>query len=166
MKLFLVINLVVFQLCWFLAATYQHNSVLIIVGLLGIHFLCSPTKLADVKVLPIALVGVVVDQLLIILQVIQLPSDSTSPLTIPLWLILLWCIFSWCFNHSLKWLVKLSLLKVAVLGGIFGTLSYTLALQMNVFNTVLPTLYFVLTLALTWALLLPFMVRMHLLIFK
>ena len=108
MKLFLVINLVVFQLCWFLAATYQHNSVLIIVGLLGIHFLCSPTKLADVKVLPIALVGVVVDQLLIILQVIQLPSDSTSPLTIPLWLILLWCIFSWCF---MGWFVNVFVVR-------------------------------------------------------
>lgn len=166
MKLFLVINFVVFQLCWFLAATYQDNSVLIILGLLCIHFFFSPTKSADIEVLPIALVGIVVDQLLISLHIIQLPESSTSPLIIPLWLMLLWCSFSWCFNHSLKWLIKLSSAKTAILGGVLGTLSYTIALQLNVFNTALPTLYFVLVLAVTWALLLPFFVRMHLFIFK
>jgi len=164
MKTFSIINFVVFQLCWLLAATYQQQAVFYIVGLLSIHFLLSPTKLADLEILVIALVGIVIDQLLIILHVIQLPENATTPATIPLWLMLLWCSFSWCFNHSLQWLNKLTQTQLAVLGAVFGTLSYTAALQLNVFNSVLPTLYFVAVLAIIWALLLPFLVQMSLLI--
>ena len=166
MKLFLLINFIVFQLCWFLAAIYQQSAVGVMLGLLCIHFAFSPTKLADIKVLPIALVGILVDQLLIHLHVIQLPVNTATPLVIPLTLVLLWCVFSWCFNHSLNWLTNISLKKAAVLGGVFGSLSYTSALKLDVFSSTLPLLYFVLIFTVIWTLLLPLFIRMHLFILK
>ena len=102
MKLFSVINFVIFQLCWFIAATYQESGALMLLVLLCIHFVLSPSKKVDLEILPIALVGIVVDQLLISLQILQLPQGDETPLMIPFWLIFLWCSLTWCFNHSLK----------------------------------------------------------------
>jgi len=161
MKLFSVINFITFQLCWFIAATYKQDGLLIIGALLTFHLLFSPKKIADFKVLSIALVGILVDQVLIILHVIQLPQSSTEWSFIPLWLIFLWCSFAWCFNHSLQWLLKLTLPKVAVVGGVFGALSYYAALRLEVFNTLLSPIYFVLVMLLVWSTILPFFVRMH-----
>ncbi|WP_179078303.1 DUF2878 domain-containing protein [Colwellia sp. UCD-KL20] len=166
MRLFSLINFITFQLCWFVSATYQQSGILIIISLLCIHFALSPQKKADIKVLPIALIGIAVDQLLIAIQVIQLPENSMSPLVIPIWLMFLWCAFAWCLNHSLQWLIKLSTTKVGVIGAIFGSLSYYVALQLNVFNSVLSPLYFALAMAFIWALLLPLFTRIHRYIFR
>lgn len=166
MRLFSLINFITFQLCWFVSATYQQSGILIIIALLCTHFALSPKKIADIEVLPIALIGITVDQLLIALQVIQLPENSVSPLIIPVWLMFLWCAFAWCLNHSLQWLINLSTAKVAAVGAVFGSLSYYVALQLNVFNSVLSPLYFILVMAFIWALLLPLFTRMHRYIFK
>jgi len=159
MRLFSLTNLAVFQLSWFLSATYQESGIPIIIALMCIHFLFSPSRKADIEILPIALVGIVVDQLLMILQVIQIPQSSSPVL--PLWLMLLWCVLAWCFNHSLKWLSHLSLYKVGGLGAIFGTLSYYAAIQLNVFSSAYSPLYFVAIVATVWALLLPFLTRLY-----
>ncbi len=162
MRLFSLINLAVFQLIWFLSATYQDSGIPIILALMCIHFLFSPSRKADIEVLPVALIGITVDQLLMILQVIQIPHSLTPIL--PLWLMLLWCVLAWCFNHSLQWLSQLSPYKISGLGAIFGTLSYYAALQLNVFTSVYSPVYFVLIMATVWALLLPFLTRLHALI--
>ena len=161
MKLFSVINFISFQLCWFTAATYKQEGLLIIGAILTFHFLLSPKKIADIKVLSIALVGIFVDQILIISQIIQLPQSSEQWSFIPLWLIFLWCSFAWCFNHSLHWLLKLALPKVAVLGGVFGALSYYAALRLEVFSSLVSPIYFALVMLLVWSILLPIFVRMH-----
>ncbi|WP_426358615.1 DUF2878 domain-containing protein [Pseudocolwellia sp. HL-MZ19] len=159
MRLFSLINLAIFQLSWFLSATYQESAIPIIIALMCLHFLFSPCKKSDIEVLPIALVGIVVDQLLMVLQVIQIPQSSS--LTLPIWLLFLWCVLAWCFNHSLKWLSHLSLYKVSGLGAVFGTLSYYAALQLNVFSSAYSPLYFIVIMAVVWALLLPFLTRLH-----
>jgi len=164
MRLFSLINLAVFQLCWFLSAAYQDSGLPIIIILMCIHFLCSPSKLDDLRVLTLALVGVVVDQLLMIAQVIEIPQSLTSAL--PIWLILLWCVLAWCFNHSLQWLIRLSVYKIAALGAIFGTSSYYAATALNVFTTSYSSTYFVVIMAIVWTFLLPFLTRVHALIIK
>ncbi|XPF96294.1 DUF2878 domain-containing protein [Colwellia sp. RE-S-Sl-9] len=166
MRLFSLINFITFQLCWFVSATYQQSGILIIIALLCTHFTLSPKKIADIEILPIALIGITVDQLLIAIQIIQLPENSVSPFIIPVWLMFLWCAFAWCLNHSLQWLINLSTTKVTVIGAIFGSLSYYVALQLNVFNSVLSPLYFALVMAFIWALLLPLFTHMHRYIFK
>lgn len=166
MRLFSLISFAVFQLSWFLSATYQDNAIPMVVALMCIHFLFSPTKNDDVKVLPIALIGIVIDQLLIILHIIEIPQSATQALIIPVWLILLWCVFSWSFNHTLQWMCKLSLSKVSILGAIFGSLSYYAALKIGIFNSILSPIYFVLVMAIIWGLLLPLFTRMYALLIK
>jgi hypothetical protein len=134
--------------------------------LISIHFLLSSKKYDDLKVLPIALVGIVIDQLLIILHIIEIPQSTTPTLIIPVWLALLWCVFSWSFNHSLQWVCNLSLSKVSIIGAIFGTLSYYAALKIGVFTSSLSPPYFIGIMAIIWALLLPLFIRMYGLLIK
>lgn len=144
-----------------MSATYKESAIPIISLLLCIHFLCSNQKKADLAILPIALVGITVDQLLMILHIIEIPQSTSNSLVIPVWLILLWCVFSWSFNHSLRWVNNLSLLKLSGLGAIFGTLSYYAALKLAVFNTLLPHAYFIVVMAIIWSFLLPFFTRVY-----
>jgi hypothetical protein len=166
MRKFSLINFVAFQVSWFLCASYQKNAIPIVMILICIHFLLSPKKSDDLKVLPIALVGIVIDQLLIILHIIEIPQGTTSSVIIPVWLALLWCVFSWCFNHSLQWVCNLSLSKISIIGAIFGTLSYYAALKIGVFNSLLSPPYFICIMAIIWALLLPFFIRIYALFIK
>lgn len=168
MKLFSLINLITFQACWYISAIYQQKGLPVILLILGTHFCLSKTKKADIEVLLLALIGVVVDQLLIIFNIIQIPESAslTPPLIIPFWLIAIWCGFAWSFNHSLHWLTKLSIFKVAILGAVFGSLSYFAALQMNVFSSVLPNTYFILLMALVWLILLPFLTHIFVFIIE
>lgn len=161
MRLFSLINFVIFQLSWFLSATFKESAVPLIIALLIIHFLCSSKKKADLAILPIALIGITIDQLLMILHIIEIPQSPNHALIIPVWLMLLWCIFAWSFNHSLQWVNNLSLTKLSILGSVFGTLSYYAALKLNVFNTLLPHIYFIVIMALIWGFLLPFLTRIH-----
>jgi hypothetical protein len=166
MRLFSLINFIIFQLSWFLSATYKESAIPIISLLLCIHFLCSNQKKADLAILPIALIGITVDQLLMILHIIEIPQGTTNSLMVPIWLMLLWCVFSWSFNHSLRWVNNLSLCKVSCLGAIFGTLSYYAALKLAVFNTLLPHAYFIVIMAIIWSILLPLFTRVHALMVK
>lgn len=152
MSKFSLINFVIFQACWFTAALYQQSGTLTMLGLLIIHFLLSPTKYNDVKVLLLALLGCSVDQFLYVLGVLEFTTYSAF---IPTWLVLLWCCFVLSLNHSLHWLVKSPIVIQVILGGVFGSLSYFAALNFSALQTSLSSIYFVIVIAVTWAIVLP-----------
>lgn len=154
MKPFFVINFVFFQVSWLIAAFYSDYAALLIIALLVVHFWLSPTRRLDSQILLMGLVGIVVDQCLISANVF-----SVGQSIIPWWLVMLWLFLSLCLNHSLGWLRNLRAWQVALIGTVFGTLSYIAALNLGVLTTTLTTLEFVIIEMSIWFLLLPMMVK-------
>jgi len=154
MKPFLIINVVLFQTCWLVAAFYPEYAALVITALLLLHFGITPTRRLDFKILLMGLLGCVIDQTLISFNVINVEQS-----TIPLWLVTLWLFLSVCLNHSLAWLARFRTWQVAILGSVFGTLSYVAALNIGAFTTPLPFYQFVIIEILVWFLLLPIMIK-------
>ncbi len=158
MSKFSLTNILFFQIIWFVSAIYQQSGLAIIGILIIVHFIFSPSKKDDIKVLCLALIGVCVDQLLFMINVIGFSDNSTI---IPYWLILLWCYFSLCFNHSLQWIVKLPLFIQSFLGGLFGTLSYIAALSFGAISTTLTHSTFIIYLLIIWSILFPLLSFAH-----
>ncbi|MBE0366125.1 hypothetical protein PULV_b0868 [Pseudoalteromonas ulvae UL12] len=154
MKPFLVINFIFFQVSWLLSANFTDEATAFLLLLLLSHFIISPSKLADLKVLAIAVIGCLVDQGLIYAQVINVGSTA-----IPAWLILLWCCFAVSLNHSFAWMQKLAVPYLVCIGAISGPASYYAALSLQAFDTSVATSYFLITFAIAWAVLLPMAVN-------
>lgn len=155
MKLFSIINFIIFQSCWALAATFPANApFFMLLGFL-IHFALSPSRQADCLLIMASLIGIFADQTLVSLGVL-----NVNQAWLPLWLIMLWAHFTLCLNHSLRWLQKLNYPIQSLFGAVFGSLSYWTGLQVEVFNTFAPTAIFVLIYAMVWAILLPLFVML------
>ncbi|WP_016957373.1 DUF2878 domain-containing protein [Catenovulum agarivorans] len=152
MKKFWLVNLVLFQLCWLLAAFYQQQAVVFMLLIIILHFVLSPTKKLDFKVLPVALAGMLIDQILMQFAVVQFVGEPT---VIPIWLMSLWVIFSFCLNHSLNWLNHIQVKYVVLLGATFGPISYFGGLSLGAFETSTSQNVFLLTYAAVWAIFLP-----------
>ncbi|MCE9679486.1 DUF2878 domain-containing protein [Shewanella sp. AS1] len=161
MKWFWIINLLLFQLCWFSAALLLEYGALVILLLIAVHFGLSPTPREDAKLLLLVPIGVLVDGLLIHSGVFS----STSPQSLgsidslfPLWLLLLWAIFAISFNHSLKWLTRTSFMGVALVGAIGGASSYWAGIKLGRLTTQWNEAELLLLLMPIWAALLPILV--------
>ena len=152
MKKFWLVNLVLFQLCWLLAAFYQQQAVVFMLLIIILHFVLSPTKILDLKVLPVAFAGMIIDQILMHFAVVLFVDE---PAVIPIWLMLLWVIFSFCLNHSLNWLNHIQVKYVVLLGATFGPISYFGGLSLGAFETSTSQNVFLLTYAAVWAIFLP-----------
>ncbi|TVO37833.1 DUF2878 domain-containing protein [Vibrio algivorus] len=150
MHRFSIINFIIFQSCWALAASFPASAPFFMIGLLGVHFVLTPTRKADGFLLIAALAGILVDQFMVWIGILEVDQPW-----IPIWLILLWGHFILCLNHSLLWLSKLAWYWVAFLGEVFGTLSYWSGLKLGVFNTELSQPSFILSYAIAWTILLP-----------
>ena len=133
--------------------------------LLVIHFIFSPCKRNDTKLLLLALIGAFVDQALLMLNIIEFTDSTGQYLTIiPSWLVLLWISLVLCFNHSLAWLTQRPWWQLAIIGAISGPLSYYGGLTFGAFTTNVTTFEFIATYALIWLVLLPVLVELHALI--
>jgi hypothetical protein len=150
MKRFWIINLVLFQLCWFVSAGFTDIAWPILVVIIMIHFLLSPTPKNDLRLLLLVPLGIAVDKVLIEFNLFLVPSS-----VFPFWLALLWCIFVISFNHSLRWLMDLRLPFIALIGAIAGPMSYRLGVEMGALQLGWNSINALLFLSLVWGLLLP-----------
>ncbi|WP_454008753.1 DUF2878 family protein [Aeromonas sp. Marseille-Q7275] len=89
-------HLLGFNLYWLLAVKWQQPGPLLLMLLL--HFLFSPRRRYDWRLIPVALAGCLLDILLWRLGLFQFPAGF------PLWLLLLWCGFALTLSHGLRWL--------------------------------------------------------------
>ena len=105
-----------FNLFWFVAVAWQHPAPLL--GLLALHGLFSPQRGRDLRLLPIALAGCLLDALLWQLGLFEFAAGF------PLWLALLWLGFALTLAHGLRWLVVLPRRQQALIGGLGGASSY------------------------------------------
>ncbi|WP_110456268.1 DUF2878 domain-containing protein [Shewanella algidipiscicola] len=153
MKRFWIINLLLFQLCWFSAALLGDNAALAMTLLIALHFLLSPTRKADAKLLLLMPIGIAVDKLQL-----EIGGFSTVDVGFPLWLALLWCIFIISFNHSLHWLTRQKSWVVVLFGAIGGASSYWAGIQFGVLQARWNELMLVGSLMLVWSLLMPLLI--------
>lgn len=113
-----LINLLMFQAVWWLSILYQNSVLVISLGLLLLHFALSSNRQADLLcMLKVVACGLVIDSTLTLMNVFEFQ-------TTPYWLALIWCHFALSFRYSLAFAQKLPFYLNAIIGGVFGCLSY------------------------------------------
>lgn len=154
MPLFKILNFGLFQAGWFAAALMHDDSNWVLLGLVAFHFVISPEKRLDAKLLLVLLpIGLTLEVAMIYLGFVSF----NSALILPIWMIGLWCLLILSFNHSLKWLRELPLLVQVILSGGFGVASYLAAQKFQALNIGEPQLQYAAAIALVWAIQLPVM---------
>lgn len=152
MKGFWIINFGLFQASWFAAAFYTQYASIIIALLILVHYLLSPNRAADLKVLAMLVLGLAVDGL-------HIKAGTFFAQTFfPLWLALLWCIFLMSLNHSLRWITEKPLYWAALFGGIGGCASYIGGIKTGALSTALPLEIAALIIACSWAMIFPLLI--------
>ncbi len=105
-----------FQVMWFSLILVGNTWLPVVITMLGLHFLLTPTKLDDVKVLILALAGFLID-----LCMLQLGFFSFTQW--PIWLLFLWVAFILNLGHSMRFLRNFKpiyLIGFSTLGGAYA----------------------------------------------
>jgi len=109
-------HLLGFNVYWLLAVKWQQPLPLL--GMLLLHFLFTPSRRKDVRLLPLAAAGCLLDMLLWQLGLFQFSGGF------PLWLVLLWLGFALTLAHGMRWLLRLPIWQQGLFGVGGGALSY------------------------------------------
>ncbi|SUI76294.1 DUF2878 domain-containing protein [Shewanella morhuae] len=156
---FVFYNALSFQVVWWSSVLWLNLSLVLTIPLLFVHFilLSSSGKAQYRKIdlglmLKIAALGIGIDTVLSVLGVFEFA-------VFPWWLGCLWLHFSLSLNHSLAFIRPLPLICQALIGGIFGTLSYLAGAQFHAVNLPYGTVVSALILFVVWSILLPFAVQ-------
>ena len=125
----LAFNSAVFQAGWF-ACVFAAAIGLPLLGLLTavlvvlLHLVAAASPGKELRLILLALaMGLVFDSLLVASGWLRYPNGILVPGTAPYWILAMWAMFATTLNLSLGWL-KGRLLLAAVMGGVFGPLSY------------------------------------------
>lgn len=157
---FILYNALSFQAVWWSSVLWLNTSLLLTIPLLLFHFilLASLSKPEYRKVdlllmLKVAALGIGVDTVLSVLGVFEFAL-------FPWWLGCLWLHFVLTLNHSLSFMRPLPLIFQALLGGIFGGLSYLAGAQFNAVSLPYGNVISAVVLFLVWLVLLPFLIQL------
>ncbi|HPY41167.1 MAG TPA: DUF2878 domain-containing protein [Thiolinea sp.] len=150
----MLIDLAIFQGIWWVAALWGNAALLVLVLLLGLHFLVlNQTIRRDVLAMClIAPVGWGID---LSLQAFGF-WDLHSPL--PFWLLVIWAGFVLTLFYSLAWLQKLKPIYQALIGGIAGSLSYFAGAKVGALSFNYSVIFSFLVVCVIWLVLLPLLV--------
>ena len=145
-------NLLWFQLCWFVAVLGREKLIAVLALLLVVRLLQPDWRRELYLMVTCASIGVIVDAVLTHLEFFVFVPDPM--MTLPFWLIGLWLAFSGTLNAGLAWLQGRLFLS-ALLGAVFGPLSYFAGMQLNAVKFEQNLFFTMLILALIWSLLMP-----------
>lgn len=101
-----------FNLYWLLAVKWQLPGPLL--AMLLLHFLCSPSRKRDLRLLPMALAGSLLDLQLWRLGLFDFKAGF------PLWLVLLWVGFALTLAHGMRWLLAITPLATGAVWHAWG----------------------------------------------
>lgn len=123
-----ILNFSIYQIGWFacvLGAAHGDTVWLIIAALcVAFHLvLAQPFKKQMLIVLVGALVGTIVEMLLIVFSVYRFPTPGISPGLPPVWIVVMWMQFAALLPYCLAWLSRRYILA-AVLGLVGGPLAF------------------------------------------
>ncbi|WP_375057775.1 DUF2878 domain-containing protein [Zobellella sp. DQSA1] len=147
------IQLLAFEGFWLLAVAGQNRWLVLTVLLLAMHFLFTPSRRADSRVLSLALLGLAVDGGLVWSGVFAFEHP-------PWWLMMLWAGFVLTLGHSLVWLRRFSPWLLALTGALAGASSYLAGWRLGAVQLPLGFWASSAILVLVWAALLPLLVRL------
>ena len=157
---FILYNALSFQLVWWLSVLWLNLSLLLTIPLLLIHFrlLASSGKrqFRQIDLLAMAKVGslgIGIDVGLTLLGLFEFA-------VLPWWLACLWLHFALSLNHSLAFIRALPLALQALLGGVFGALSYLAGAQFHAVTLPLGNIISALLLFVLWSTLLPLVIKL------
>ncbi|RJG48138.1 DUF2878 domain-containing protein [Motilimonas pumila] len=148
------LSFVWFQLVWFVAIVVGEPAEYYLVGSLILHFLLSPSKRVDAKImLLVSVIGISTDALLAANQVMVFDAAPTDIMT--LWLAMLWAHFAVTLNHGMLWLSRLPLIWQVACGSVFGPISYFSGAKLDAIALPNGNLTTILVWSLIWALTTP-----------
>ncbi|MCL1043953.1 DUF2878 domain-containing protein [Shewanella electrodiphila] len=144
-----IINALAFQVIWWAGVLAANQLIIIPIILIIWHFVASQQKSFDFKVLMVcASVGILLDTVLVGIGLFEFQ-------VFPLWLGLLWGYFALSLNYSLALFNHFPISIQALLGGIFGSLSYIGGANLNAVDLPYGTVTSGLALMLIWSLMFP-----------
>ncbi len=148
----MVFNFISFQSAWLIAVNFKHSGVLILVAILILHFIISHHRLRDAYAVGvITLVGCLVDASASYAGLFVFTNGEL----IPLWLMLLWANFAITFHYSMAWLARFHTIIQAILGGVFGCLSYYTAYKLGAVDYPFEIPLTIFSLIVIWSVTLP-----------
>lgn len=148
-----VLNLFMFQAVWWLSILYQNVSLWLTIPLLLAHFCLSSDVRQDViLMLKVAILGFSFDSVLMLTGVFQFQQ-------FPFWLLAIWCHFAISLRYSLVFTQKLTWQFNALLGGVFGCLSYLAGARLEAVVLPLELFYSALILFIVWLVMFPMFVN-------
>ncbi|MBC8212981.1 MAG: DUF2878 domain-containing protein [Gammaproteobacteria bacterium] len=153
MTRWLWIQLVQFQALWLICVMGQNDLILLALLMIGVHFMFSPAVKQDMRVLPLALIGISIDATLALSGVFAFGA-------FPFWLGLLWAGFSLSLGHSLVWLKKIPTVLLIPMAAVMGPASYLAGWKLDAVELPFGVSTSMLLLALIWACLLPLLLKL------
>ena len=150
-------NFLLFQAGWWLAAYHERLSVwpaiVVAIVMLGMVMIREKSKRPLLFICMGTLTGIAVDSFLLSQGIFQF-SAAHAGFLIPFWLMLIWLMFAITILTSMQWLNGRPLLA-AILGAVFGPLSYYAGEKMGVLSFHDPKALSLTLLAVIWAALMP-----------
>jgi hypothetical protein len=159
-----LVNALGFQLAWWalvasVAPGWEGSALALGALMAAAHLRYSRQPRHEARLAALAFgVGLCVDTLLQAAHVIQFHGASLGPLS-PVWLWMLWALFGLTLDASMAFLQRRHWALSAVLGGLFGPLSYYAGARMDA-ATLAPTPINLAALAAAWIIALPLLVGM------
>mgnify|MGYP003346222894 CR=1 FL=1 len=153
------VNALGFQIGWWACITgvrydWQGPALLAGAGLLALHLITSRQAWDEVRLMGVVVgAGIAVDVMLQAVGVLKFEGWRLGWLS-PFWLWMVWALFALTLNDSLAFLQKVPVRMNALLGAVFGTLSYVAGARLGA-AVMVESVGNLLLMALTWALLFP-----------
>lgn len=147
------VQLALFQSLWLISVIGQNDWILLAAIIIALHFILTPGLKQDLRIIPLALIGITIDATLTF-------SGVFSFSTFPYWLVFLWFGFVLSLGHSLQWLKKIPVSVLIPLGAIMGSASYLSGWKLEAVDLPMGVVSTAIVLAVVWALLLPLMLKL------
>ena len=148
------INIIAFQAVWFVSVVYGNGPALvstIIAMLIHVKWVMQDQR-EWLLIAAVIVFGFIWDSLMTVSGVLVFSPEPAT--LIPLWLICLWALFATTLTHALAWL-KHRLIVSALLGAIFGPLSYWAGTRLSSTEFGLSLEQSLIVLAFGWMLIMP-----------
>ena len=159
-----IANAVVFQVGWWIAVlgtgwAYHWMGPILVACLVCVNVCSSADRRATARiVIVVGLFGTLLDSALSFAGLLLFVENPFAPWLCPPWLIALWCLLATTLNGSLRWLAGRNR-SAALVGGIFGPLSYYAGQQLGALRLGPNEPLSLLLLSILWAVVLPLLLR-------
>jgi len=163
----IITNIILFQLGWFACVLGGAHGQALLGSLLAVviilfHCYRAADTLSEIRLLGLALiVGLIFESIITWQGLARYNHGQLFDVMAPHWMILMWPLFATTLNLSMRWLKNLAPVLIALFGAAFAPLAYYAGYKLGAVEYDHLTLSLSI-IAITWAALLPALVRFSL----